>query len=269
MNRLDIELVNRNIFTSRNKAQMEIKNGNVKCDDIIVTKSSFLVSDETKIDVSSSILKYVSRGGLKLEKAITEFNISLDKKVMIDIGSSTGGFCDCAIQNNILKIYAIDVGSEQLVPKIKDNSKVIVYEQTDFRNIDNKLISDVDIATIDVSFISVTKLMEKLSSLNISEIICLIKPQFECGSEASRKYKGVILNKKIHMEVLEKVINDFKSHGFYLNAITYSPVCGGDGNIEYLAYLKRNNNYYKYNLEKIVNESFKSLRKIEKKVKNA
>ena len=135
MNRLDVELVNRNIFSSRNKAQMEIKNGNIKCDGIIVTKSSFMVSDMTKIDVSSAILKYVSRGGLKLEKAINEFNIILKNKVMIDIGSSTGGFCDCALQNNISKIYAIDVGSEQLVSKIKNNSQVVVYEKTDFREI--------------------------------------------------------------------------------------------------------------------------------------
>ncbi len=269
MNRLDVELVNRNIFSSRNKAQMEIKNGNIKCDGIIVTKSSFMVSDMTKIDVSSSILKYVSRGGLKLEKAINEFNIILKNKVMIDIGSSTGGFCDCALQNDISKIYAIDVGSEQLVSKIKNNSQVVVYEKTDFRDIDNKLINDANIASIDVSFISVTKLIYKLSSLNLDEVICLIKPQFECGSDISRKYKGIILNKKVHIDVLNNVINNFNIYGFYLNGLTYSPVCGGDGNIEYLGYFKKTRSLKEYNIQELVAESFKSLRKIEKKVKNA
>ncbi len=265
MNRLDVELVNRNYFSSRNKAQIEIKNGNIKCDGIIIKKSSFLVDNDTKIDISSSILKYVSRGGLKLEKAINEFNIILKDKVMIDIGSSTGGFCDCALQNNISKIYAIDVGSEQLVPKIKNNPKVVVYENTDFRNIDNNLLNDAVIATIDVSFISVTKLINKLSNLNINEVICLIKPQFECGSDISRKYKGIILNKEVHKKVIINIINEFKKNNFHLNNLTYSPICGGDGNIEYLGYFKKNNLGRQYNIENIVNDSFKSLRKIEKK----
>ncbi len=265
MNRLDVELVNRKVFSSRNKAQMEIKNGNIKCDGIIITKSSFIVDNETKIEVSSSILKYVSKGGLKLEKAINEFNIILKDKIMIDIGSSTGGFCDCALQNNISKIYAIDVGSEQLVSKIKKNPKVIVYENTDFRNIDCKLINDANIVTIDVSFISVTKLISKLSSLNLNEVICLIKPQFECGSDISRKYKGIILNKEVHKNVLNNIINEFKKYNFNLQNLTYSPICGGDGNIEYLGYFKRNNLDRQYNIENIVNDSFKSLRKIEKK----
>lgn len=269
MNRLDIELVKRNIFTSRNKAQMEIKNGNIKCDGVVITKSSFLVSEDNEISVSSSILKYVSRGGLKLEKAINEFNIILDNKIMIDIGSSTGGFCDCALQNNISKIYAIDVGSDQLVSKIKNNPKVIVYEKTDFRNIDINLINDANIATIDVSFISIIKLMKKLSTLNIDEIVCLIKPQFECGSEISRKYKGIILNKNVHKSVINNIIYNFKENGFYINNLTYSPVCGGDGNIEYLGYFRKNNSHYNYNIEKIIDNSFKTLRKVEKKVKNA
>lgn len=269
MNRLDIELVNRSLFTSRNKAQMEIKNGNIKCDGNVVTKSSFLVNENTKIEVSTSILKYVSRGGLKLEKALSEFDINLNNKIMIDIGSSTGGFSDCALKNGVSKIYAIDVGSNQLVSEIKNNPKVNVYENTDFRSIDEKIINDANIATIDVSFISVTKLLEKLSSLNLDEIICLIKPQFECGSAVSRKYKGIILNKRVHSDVLKSVINNFEKYNYYLNGLTYSPVCGGDGNIEYLAYFRKIKSSKEYDIEKIINESFKTLRKIEKKVKNA
>lgn len=269
MSRLDIELVDRGLFASRNKAQMEIKNGNIKCDDEVITKSSFLVNGNTKIEVSTSILKYVSRGGLKLEKALSEFNINLSNKIMVDIGSSTGGFSDCALKNGVSKIYAIDVGSNQLVSEIRNNPKVNVYENTDFRTIDDEILNDANLATIDVSFISVTKLLEKLSGLNLNEIICLIKPQFECGSEVSRKYKGVILNKKVHNDVLESVINSFEKYNLYLNGLTYSPVCGGDGNIEYLAYFKNTKSLKGYNIEKVINESFKTLRKIEKKVKNA
>lgn len=269
MNRLDIELVNRKIFISRNKAQMEIKNGNIKCDGKIITKSSFLVSEQTIIDVSPSILQYVSRGGLKLEKAINEFDIKLDNKIMIDIGSSTGGFSDCALRNNIKKIYAIDVGSNQLVPEIKNNKKVCVYENTDFRTIDNKIFSDASVASIDVSFISVIKLINKISELNLNEIICLIKPQFECGAEVSKMYKGIILNKKVHVEVINNIINHFKNRGFYLNGLTFSPICGGDGNIEYLAYFKKSNNNYTYNIDKLVDESFRILGKVVKNIKNA
>lgn len=188
---------------------------------------------------------------------------------MVDIGSSTGGFSDCALKNGVSKIYAIDVGSNQLVSEIRNNPKVNVYENTDFRTIDDEILNDANLATIDVSFISVTKLLEKLSGLNLNEIICLIKPQFECGSKVSRKYKGVILNKKVHNDVLVSVINNFEKYNLYLNGLTYSPVCGGDGNIEYLAYFKNTKSLKGYNIEKVINESFKTLRKIEKKVKSA
>ena len=156
-----------------------------------------------------------------------------------------------------------------MVSKIKNNSQVVVYEKTDFRDIDNKLINDANIASIDVSFISVTKLIYKLSTLNIDEIVCLIKPQFECGSEISRKYKGIILNKNVHKAIINNIIYNFKENGFYINNLTYSPVCGGDGNIEYLGYFRKNNSHYNYNIEKIIDNSFKTLRKVEKKVNNA
>lgn len=240
MRRLDIELVNRGIFESRSKAQNEIKNGNVYCNNKCITKSSFNVISEDKIEIKGNTLKYVSRGGLKLEKAIKEFNISLNNKIMIDIGSSTGGFSDCALQNGINKIYAIDVGTNQFNKNLLESNKICLFEQTDFRKIDNNIIKDANITTIDVSFISVTKLIEKLGQLsNQNEIICLIKPQFECGLEIANKYKGVPLNKEVHKKVIIEVINAFKKIDFNLKNLTYSPIKGKDGNIEYLAYFKK------------------------------
>lgn len=263
MNRLDIELVKRNLVLSRSKAQLEIKSGNVLCDSKVIVKPSFLVSDNTNIELNNR-LKYVSKGGLKLEKAINEFNISLEGKTMIDIGSSTGGFSDCALKNNISKIYAIDVGSSQLVDSIRNNPKVEVYENTDFRNMDNNIINDASFASIDISFISVSKIIDKISTLNLEEIVCLIKPEFECGKDIARLYKGVILNKDVHIEVINNVISYFNSISFFLNGITYSPICGGSGNIEYLAYFVKNKKSKKENINNLVNTSFKVLGKSRK-----
>ena len=257
MTRIDIELVKRGIFETRNKAQNEIKNKIVYCNNICITKPAFDVTDTDIIEIKGEKLKYVSRGGLKLEKAIKEFNIDLNDKILIDIGSSTGGFSDCAIQNGIKKVYAIDVGTDQFDKNLRLNNKINLYENTDFRNIDNNIINDANIASIDVSFISVTKLTNKLKELtNLKEVICLIKPQFECGKEISDKYKGVPLNKEVHESVIKNVINSFKENNYYINNLTSSPIKGGNGNIEYLAYFKRNNES-KINIEKVINEAFK------------
>ena len=257
MTRIDIELVKRGIFETRNKAQNEIKNKIVYCNNICITKPAFDVNDTDIIEIKGEKLKYVSRGGLKLEKAIKEFNIDLNDKILIDIGSSTGGFSDCAIQNGIKKVYAIDVGTDQFDKNLRLNNKINLYENTDFRNIDNDIINDANIASIDVSFISVTKLTNKLKELtNLKEVICLIKPQFECGKEISDKYKGVPLNKEVHESVIKNVINSFKENNYYINCLTSSPIKGGNGNIEYLAYFKRNNES-KINIEKVINEAFK------------
>lgn len=257
MTRIDIELVRRGIFETRNKAQNEIKNKIIYCNNICITKPSFDVTDTDIIEIKGEKLKYVSRGGLKLEKAIKEFNIDLKDKILIDIGSSTGGFSDCAIQNNIKKIYAIDVGTNQFDKKLRLNSKINLYENTDFRNIDNNIINDANIASIDVSFISVTKLTSKLNELNnLKEIICLIKPQFECGKEISDKYRGVPLNKEVHYKVINDVINSFKENNFYINNLTSSPIKGGNGNIEYLTYFTRDKER-NINIEEVVNKAFK------------
>ena len=256
MTRIDIELVKRGIFETRNKAQNEIKNKIIFCNNICITKLSFDVTDTDIIEIKGEKLKYVSRGGLKLEKAIKEFNIDLKNKILIDIGSSTGGFSDVAIQNDIKKIYAIDVGTDQFDKTLRLNNKINLYENTDFRNIDNNVINDANIASIDVSFISVTKLTSKLKELtNLKEIICLIKPQFECGKEVSDKYKGVPLNKEVHKSVIENVIKSFKDNNYYINSLTSSPIKGGNGNIEYLAYFKRDKER-SINIEEVVNKAF-------------
>ena len=254
MTRIDIELVKRGIFETRNKAQNEIKNKIIFCNNICITKPSFDVTDTDIIEIKGEKLKYVSRGGLKLEKAIKEFNIDLKNKILI--GSSTGGFSDVAIQNDIKKIYAIDVGTNQFDKTLRLNNKINLYENTDFRNIDNNIINDANIASIDVSFISVTKLTNKLKELtNLKEIICLIKPQFECGKEISDKYKGVPLNKEVHKSVIENVIKSFKDNNYYINSLTSSPIKGGNGNIEYLAYFKRDKER-SINIEEVVNKAF-------------
>lgn len=257
MTRIDIELVKRGIFETRNKAQNEIKNKIVYCNNICITKPAFDVTENDIIEIKGEKLKYVSRGGLKLEKAIKEFNIDLNDKILIDIGSSTGGFSDCAIQNGIKKVYAIDVGTDQFDKNLRQNNKINLYENTDFRSVDNNIINDANIASIDVSFISVTKLTNKLKELtNLKEIICLIKPQFECGKETSDKYKGVPLNKEVHESVIKNVIKSFKENNYYINNITSSPIKGGNGNIEYLAYFTKNNES-KIDIQKIINEAFK------------
>lgn len=256
MTRIDIELVKRGIFETRNKAQNEIKNKIVYCNNVCITKPAFDVTDTDIIEIKGEKLKYVSRGGLKLEKAIKEFNIDLKDKILIDIGSSTGGFSDCALQNGIKKVYAIDVGTDQFDKTLRLNNKINLYENTDFRNIDNNIINDANIASIDVSFISVTKLTNKLKELtNLKEIICLIKPQFECGKEISDKYKGVPLNKEVHKSVIENVIKSFKDNNYYINSFTSSPIKGGNGNIEYLAYFKRDKER-SINIEEVVNKAF-------------
>jgi len=196
-----------------------------------------MVDENTKIDIIGEKLEYVSRAALKLKKAVEYFDILLDNKILIDIGSSTGGFSDYAIKSNISKIYAIDVGKDQFDKELSKNSKIQLYEQTDFRKIDSKLIYDANIATIDVSFISSIKLLEKIKELsNLKEIILLIKPQFEVGVEVANKYKGIIKSDSERRKAVENVIIEFEKVGFFCNGVTTSPIKGGDGNIEYLAY---------------------------------
>ena len=240
MPRIDVELVNRGLFSTRSKAMLAIKDGIVYCDKKKVTKGGLEVNSDSIIEIKGEILPYVSRGGLKLAKAIENWNINLSNKIMIDIGSSTGGFCDVALKNDIKKVYAIDVGKDQLDKELIKNEKIELHEQTDFREINNDIIEDATIACIDVSFISVTKLIDKIKSLNnIKEVVCLIKPQFECGKEVADKYKGVIKDENERNKAIEKVTTEFKNIGFKEIGVILSPIKGGDGNIEYLAYFRK------------------------------
>lgn len=256
--RLDNELVERKLFLTRSKAQIAIKDGIVFCDGKKITKSGYNVNNQTLIEIKGKVMPYVSKGGLKLECTLREFNISLDDKIMLDIGSSTGGFTDCALQNGIKKVVAIDVGTDQFDKSLLNNTKIELYEQTDFRNIDLSIVSCADIATIDVSFISVKKMLPKINEIeNIKEVICLIKPQFECGKDNADKYKGIILNKDIHEEIINSIIEEFLHIGLYCNGLTSSPVLGGSGNIEYLAYFNKYSNSSIINIRDIINKVFK------------
>ncbi len=238
--RLDLYL-QKNKEISRNKAQELIKAGAVFVDKKIVTKSSFEVNENNQIEIVGQICPYVSRAGLKLEGACKLFNISVKDKVVLDIGSSTGGFSDYCLQNGAKKIYCVDVGKNQLAEKIKNNNKVIVMEECDIRTIKKENIQDVDFVVCDVSFISLTKISFKISEiLNSGDLgIILIKPQFECGKNIAKKFKGVIKDNKIHQKVIDEVTKDFASKNIHILNLAQSCIKGGDGNIEFVALIKK------------------------------
>lgn len=260
-NRIDKELVTRGLSPSRAKAQELIEANLVKCNDKLVTKSNYLVSENDSITIlENDKLKYVSRGGLKLEKAINEFNINFFNLRVMDIGSSTGGFCDCALQHGAKNIIAIDVGTNLLHESLRSNEKIDLHEQTNFKSLDSKYFKNIDIMTCDVSFISLKQIFTKIASENINiDIICLIKPQFEAGKAIATKYKGIILNKEIHVSIINDLIDYFNSLGFYIKDLTFSPITGGDGNIEYLAYVSNKVKENKrLDVKKIVTNAFKN-----------
>lgn len=234
--RLDLKLVDMDLFKTRSKAQDAIKSKLVKVDGKIITKTGYDVNDEV-IEVSSNINPYVSRGGLKLEKAIRVFKIDLSNKKVLDIGSSTGGFSDCSLKHGASSIIAVDVGSDQFDSELRKDKRISLYEKTDFRLIDNSIIDDVDIIVMDVSFISITMLIQKISTIKSKpSIMCLIKPQFECSREVSFKYKGIIRDKEVHQEAIDKVTKAFSDINYKLIDIDESPIKGGDGNTEFIAY---------------------------------
>ncbi len=260
MMRIDKELVNRHLVSSRSKAQELVSEGAVLLNGEIVTKSSCQVKEEDEITIQKNdTLKYVSRAGLKLEKALHLFSISVKDKIAMDIGSSTGGFTDCLLQFGAKKVYAIDVGTNLMVDTLKKDSRVELHEQTHIKDLPSKYFHSIDLITVDVSFIPLEKVISRIASEEIFvDMICLIKPQFECGVEMATKYKGVILNKKVHLQVLKKVISMFNHYGFYLKGLSFSPICGKDGNIEYISYFS--NQQEKSNrtidLENLVKSSF-------------
>ena len=239
--RLDVLLVQRGLVPSREKAKALIMEGNVFVDGQREDKAGTAFDQAVEIEVRGNTLKYVSRGGLKLEKAMQNFAISLEDKICMDIGASTGGFTDCMLQNGAQKVYAVDVGYGQFAWKLRQDERVICMEKTNIRYVTPGDIADVlDFASVDVSFISLTKVLgvaNKLLAQN-GEMVCLIKPQFEAGREKVGK-KGVVRDKDVHLEVIEKVAAFARETGFLLLNLDYSPIKGPEGNIEYLLYLQK------------------------------
>ena len=235
--RIDVVLVNLGLFESRNRAANALRDGAVFYGEQKITKPSFDVENPDLISVRGAVMPYVSRGGLKLEHALNKFHIDLFGRNMIDIGSSTGGFCDVALRHGVGHIVAVDTGTNQMHKSLRGHKKIDLHEQTDFRHIDDSCVADVDIATIDVSFISVTKILDKLATLpKLREVICLIKPQFECGPEISARFRGVIRDAAVRAAAVENVVAAFVARGFECRGVTQSPIAGGSGNIEFLAH---------------------------------
>lgn len=240
--RLDVLLVKRGLAVSREKAKAVIMAGSVYVDNQKEDKAGTMFQDTVNIEVRGSTLKYVSRGGLKLEKAMTHFDVTLEGKVCMDVGSSTGGFTDCMLQNGAVKVFAIDVGHGQLDWKIRNDERVVCMEKTNIRYVvPEDLGEEADFSSIDVSFISLTKVLLPVYHLLTpqGEVVCLIKPQFEAGREKVGK-KGVVRDPKVHEEVIEKVIGYAVSIGYAVRHLEYSPIKGPEGNIEYLLHLKKN-----------------------------
>lgn len=259
MNRLDKELVLRSLAPTRAKAQQLIKNGFVMCDDKVINKLSFEVSPTTKISIiENPTLKYVSRAGLKLDKAINIFNIDMFNKRVMDIGSSTGGFTDCALQNGATSVIAIDVGTNLMDKSLRNNPKITLLEQTNIKTLDGKYFKNLDFITVDVSFISLSHIFEKIFSEQINvDIIALIKPQFECGKKIADKFKGVISSKQVHIDILNNTIEMANAFGFNLLNLDFSPIKGGDGNIEYISlFSNKTHSNSLININNIVNSAF-------------
>lgn len=238
--RLDVLMVQRNLAESREKAKALIMSGIVYVNGQKEDKAGTSFEETVQIEVRGSTLKYVSRGGLKLEKAMSRFGVQLAGKVCMDVGASTGGFTDCMLQNGAVKVYAVDVGHGQLAWKLRNDDRVICMEKTNIRYVTPEDIGDrIEFSSIDVSFISLTKVLGPVKQLltDNGQVVCLIKPQFEAGREKVGK-KGVVREKSVHLEVIEMVSDYAQSIGFGILGLEFSPIKGPEGNIEYLLYLQ-------------------------------
>lgn len=240
--RLDVLIHRLGLAESREKASSQIMSGIVYVNGIKIDKPGTKFAMDSRIEIRGNSLPYVSRGGLKLEKALCEFSIDLNGKIAIDIGASTGGFTDCMLQNGAAKVYAIDVGYGQLAWKLRTDSRVVCMERTNIRYVTPEDINDLsDFASIDVSFISLTKVLPAAVQLlkEDGELVCLIKPQFEAGRDKVGK-RGVVRDKDVHIQVIEKIINFCSDDiGLSILGLSYSPIKGPEGNIEYLLYLSK------------------------------
>ena len=241
--RLDILLTEKKFFDSRTRAQAMIMAGKILVNGQKVDKAGTLVAVDVQIKILGEEMPFVSRGGLKLQKALDVFKINLNGRIAADVGASTGGFTDCMLQRGAKRVYAIDVGYGQLAWKLRSNLQVVNMERTNIRNVTRKdfFYEVPDFASIDVAFISLEKVLPVVFEVltDSGEVVALIKPQFEAGREHVGK-KGVVRDKKIHAAVIEKVLNFAAGVGFAVKGLDFSPVKGPEGNIEYLAHLAKN-----------------------------
>lgn len=264
--RLDVLLVKKNLAESREKAKAVIMAGIVYVDDQKEDKAGSMFEETAKIEVRGSTLKYVSRGGLKLEKAMTHFGVTLDQKICMDVGASTGGFTDCMLQNGAVKVYSVDVGHGQLAWKLRNDPRVVCMEKTNIRYVTPEEIPDrIQFVSIDVSFISLTKVLGPVKALMEpdGQVVCLIKPQFEAGREKVGK-RGVVRERSVHLEVIRMVAAFAGSIGFEALHLEFSPIKGPEGNIEYLLHLRNDagGNVYEngsIDAEEIVNQAHETL----------
>ena len=263
--RLDILLVEKGICESREKAKTNIMAGLIFVDGQRVDKAGEKVKVDADIVFKGEKLKYVSRGGLKLEKAMNTFGIALTNKVCMDIGASTGGFTDCMLQNNASKVFAVDVGYGQFAWKLRTDERVVCMEKTNIRYVTPEDIGvALDFASIDVSFISLRTIMPAVKALlgDKGEVVALIKPQFEAGRDKVGK-KGVVRDKEVHLEVINTIINFLIENELNVLGLSYSPIKGPEGNREYLVYFtkdkEREGSFELSQIEDIVNESHSQL----------
>ena len=260
--RLDVLLVKRGLAESREKAKAIIMSGNVFVNEQREDKAGTMFPEKASIVVKGQSMKYVSRGGYKLEKAIEEYGVSVKDKICMDVGSSTGGFTDCMLQNGATKVYAVDVGYGQLDWKLRSDERVVCMERTNARYLDRDQIPDeLDFASIDVSFISLKLILPAVHRVlkEGGHVACLIKPQFEAGREKVGK-KGVVRDPDVHLEVLENFLTHAKDSGFTVLDITFSPIRGPEGNIEYLGYLESGDWVEKtFDLQGLVEQSHAAL----------
>jgi 23S rRNA (cytidine1920-2'-O)/16S rRNA (cytidine1409-2'-O)-methyltransferase len=257
--RLDVYLHDKGYADSRERSKQLILNNSVFVDDKLITKPSYTVNDDVKIKVTQN-LNYVSRGYIKIEKAIQVFNINIENKTAADIGASTGGFTDYLLKHGIKKVYAVDVGNNQLHDSLKNDSRVVNIENTNFRYMDTSIFNDIDIVTVDVSFISIKHILPKIVEISHdgTDIVVLVKPQFEAGKENIGK-KGIVKDKKVHSEVFNNLYNYCKENNLNLINIDYSPVKGMGGNIEYLAHLKITGISNEFNFKGLIDKTFEIL----------
>lgn len=239
--RLDVLLVSKGFFNSRENAKRHIMEGIVLVDNVPVDKAGTKVNVDSEIRIKGDIMPYVGRGGFKLEKALSAFSLDIRDKIMADIGASTGGFTDCALQHGAAKVYAIDVGTNQLDWKLRSDPRVIDLEKTNIKQVTADMLGEqVDFVATDISFISVTKIIPavRLILKDGGALVILIKPQFEAGREKVGK-GGIVKNPAVHEEVILSTLAAFESSGLYACDLTWSPIKGGSGNIEFLAYLRQ------------------------------